>query len=129
MKFANWGFGCLFLLAAVLQWNDPDPWRWLLVYLAAGVVSISANFRPSIWRLAAAVAIVTMLWVLVDLPGVAQDFQFGSLVSSMKAEDPSIEKSRELLGLLIVLAWMIVILLDCRKKESRSEVTTTRPRE
>ena len=118
MKIGNWIFGLLFLAAAILQWNDPDPLRWILIYLGAGIVSIAATHRPAIWKAAVLVAIVGAIWAATLLPEVADNFQFSNLVSTMKVESPEIEKSRELLGLLMIASWMIVVVFNCRPRQS-----------
>lgn len=37
MKIANWVVAILFVLAAVVQYNDVDAAIWVVIYLAAGV--------------------------------------------------------------------------------------------
>lgn len=37
MKIANWIVAVLFVLAAVVQYNDVDAALWVVIYLAAGV--------------------------------------------------------------------------------------------
>jgi Transmembrane family 220, helix len=34
-RVINWVMAVLFLFAAVVQYNDPDPVRWMAMYLAA----------------------------------------------------------------------------------------------
>lgn len=42
MKIANWIVAVLFVLAAVVQYNDTDAAIWIVIYLAAGVFSALA---------------------------------------------------------------------------------------
>jgi len=37
MKIANWVVAVLFVLAAVVQFNDVDAAIWIVIYLAAGI--------------------------------------------------------------------------------------------
>jgi hypothetical protein len=38
LRLASGLFAALFLLGAIVQINDPDPLRWMLLYLAAAAL-------------------------------------------------------------------------------------------
>jgi len=106
---ANLVAALVFSLSALVQFNDPDPARWIALYGSAAVVCLAALRR---WRaapaLALAVALVALGWAAA-LRGVLRRIVFSDLFRAMKAETPAIEESREFLGLLIVAGWMIAL--------------------
>ena len=62
MRRASAVFAAVFLLAAVVQWNDPDPWLWIAGYgFAAGLSAASALGRVWLWPNALA-AVAFTLW-------------------------------------------------------------------
>lgn len=104
-------FAALFALSAGLQYNDPDPVQWALLYLAATALAVGAfrHWPQRPW--AFALAAVCVLWMATLVPGMAAFVQRGDpalLTATMKAEDPVIEDAREFLGLGIVLAYSLV---------------------
>jgi len=100
----------LFAVSAVLQFNDPDPWPWFLIYAGAAVVCALTVARKSRGRLApllvGIVAFAWAVWILFHLSG---GIAWSQLAASMHADSPQIEESRETLGLFIVAAWMTFI--------------------
>jgi hypothetical protein len=101
----------LFLFSVAVQYNDPDPVRWMAIYGAAAVACLwrSAAARVPRW-LPSVVAVTAVLWAavsarLVDpaaLPHMFDSFEMHSL---------AVEEARETSGLLIVTAWMLVVAL------------------
>jgi Transmembrane family 220, helix len=94
-------FTFLFLAFAAVQYNDPDPWIWIPVYLIYAGLSFSAAFKPlnSIWYL-----------FFFALAGVASFFAFPEhwegIGTSMMNENT--ERARESLGLMICAAVALV---------------------
>lgn len=113
--FANRAVGLLFLAAAALQWNDPDPLRWVVVYAAASIVCFAAPAWKHAWVVAAAVGCTCAAWAMALLPGTAPDFKPAHLLSGMKAGTPSIEQGREILGLAVVATWMAIVAISRRR--------------
>jgi len=90
----------LFLYASVIQYNDPDPIPWTLVYAAAAVVAGLAAFRPIFSPLPIVLGIFVLGWAGIILPGVIE-------ASALTGT----EEERELGGLLLIFSWMLVIML------------------
>jgi hypothetical protein len=111
LRRVNAVVAAVFLLSAALQYNDPDPWGWAAIYVAAGIACLLHGRVAVTWARAAAslVAAAAAIWALVLAPQALPGFRLTDLARSMKAESPEIELSRELLGLVIVLAWMVVL--------------------
>jgi len=101
----------LFLISAVLQYNDPDPIQWGAIYLAAALLSGWAAFRAQTlrWQPPALVGIVAVVWAIAIATHMHGTPAFADLFKTMKAETPPIEESREPLGLLIVALWMAIL--------------------
>lgn len=104
----------LFALSAVLQWNDPDPAAWMLLYAAAAVLGALAAAGRAPFTGLAGLAGVCAVWMAL-LSGSMAAFlargDWGLLVATMKAGEPLIEESREFLGLGLVLIWSLLALL------------------
>jgi Transmembrane family 220, helix len=97
----------VFGISALLQWNDPDPWPWALIYGGAAVVSGMSAARASTGRLAPTmIAVVAILWGVWVLTQISGGIAWSHLAESMKADSPQIEESRETLGLFLTAAWM-----------------------
>ncbi len=103
MKVLNSILAFFFLLFAIVQYNDPDPWLWIILYLFIAVISAfaAAEIYPKVWIRAGIVACIIGLGVL--LPDFINWIQNGaeSIVQKMKAEKPHIELTREFLGLFL----------------------------
>lgn len=113
MKIANWALAALFFLFALVQYNDPDPVQWMLMYggVAALYVldALGRPNRPATWVGLA----VALSWAASYAPDFWHWVQMGmpSIVETMKADKPYVELTREFLGLLIAAAgcaWLLV---------------------
>jgi hypothetical protein len=122
-RVANGVLGALFFLGAVVQWNDPDPLRWMAVYLAAASVCLLAAAGRATWPMAAAVALVALLWAGSLAPGVLGGVEIGDMVEAWEMKDDRIEEGREMYGLLLIGAWMTALAAVglLRRRRSRRE--------
>jgi hypothetical protein len=114
MKITNIVLGVLFLLFAIVQYNDPDPWLWMLLYgFVAGILLFAAFGKREKW-LAIAGFVVCTIWLLTLLPDFINWIQMGmpTITASMKTEEPHIEYTREFLGLGIC---MLALFFNWRK--------------
>lgn len=98
----------LFILFALVQLNDLDPWSWVLMYSATSAIYVWSIFKsvPQ-WLLWGGIAVIA-IWLISLLPDFINWVKMGmpTIAASMKAEAPHIELTREFLGLLICgLAW------------------------
>jgi hypothetical protein len=125
MKIFNLVFCILFILFGALQYNDPDPWLWIPIYLYAAVLCWFA-FRGRYYRKAyiAGIALYTLyaLFLVFTKNGVidwACDHDAESLVQTMKAEKPWIEDTREFGGLVILIVVLAVNYFYSKKKAPR----------
>ena len=96
--------GMLLVFAAVVQYNDPDPYAWLVLYLAAAGVSFAAVWFPDLWKIPAVVAVGAFIWAATLVPTVTQT-SFPDLFQSWEMMSREMEEGREFLGLLSVASW------------------------
>ena len=96
--------GVLLVFAAVVQYNDPDPYAWLVLYLAAAGVSFAALWFPDLWKIPAVVAVGAFVWAATLVPTVTQT-SFPDLFQSWEMMSREMEEGREFLGLLSVASW------------------------
>lgn len=116
MTAANIVMTLLFLASALVQFNDPDPWGWILIYgLAAVVCGWAARGRLR-WPSPAAVGLASLVWALTLAPKVIGEVGFGEMFESVQMHDVRVEQGREMGGLLIVAGWMAVLLLFRRRR-------------
>lgn len=106
MKVLNLVLCILFVLFAVVQYNDPDPWAWIALYLYVAVACGMAAFgKSNKWMLMLGLG-VSAIWMLTLLPDFINWVRMGmpTIVAHMKAEAPHIELTREFLGLVVCMA-------------------------
>ena len=112
MKWLRILMAALFVLAVIVQYNDPDGLSWMIAYglvVAVTVASISGR-RP--WKTALALGVGLLVWGLILSPAMGQA-SFDSFTRwSMHGND---EIVREVGGLLMAAGWMFVLaFLDRR---------------
>jgi Transmembrane family 220, helix len=100
----------LFAFAAALQFNDPDPVRWIAIYGAASVLSLTVFFRRRVPpAVAIGVAAIALVWAASIAFGGPAASEYSHMFDAWEMKSPSVEEAREASGLLIVAAWMTVI--------------------
>ena len=108
--------GVLLVFAAVVQYNDPDPYAWLVLYLAAAGVSFAALWFPDSWKIPAVVAVGAFVWAATLVPAVMQT-SFPDLFQSWEMMSREMEEGREFLGLLSVASWTTYLVHRGRKTQ------------
>jgi hypothetical protein len=115
-KFGVGTMGVLLVFAAVVQYNDPDPYAWLVLYLAAAGVSFAALWFPDLWKIPAVVAVGAFVWAATLVPTVTQT-SFPDLFQSWEMMSREMEEGREFLGLLSVASWTTYLVHRGRKTQ------------
>ena len=130
VKYANLFMAALFVFGAAVQYNDPDPLRWIAVYLAGAVACLLANRVRGLYWLPASILVVCISWSLSLMPAVVGRIPFLQMFASWEMKDSGVEMSREMYGLLIIGGWMLVLSIAAirdrrlRRADSASEGTT-----
>jgi hypothetical protein len=114
MKVLNIIFILLFVLSAALQYNDPDPYVWMPLYLYGAFLCYKAlrkEYTPALFITGLAVYSAYALYLLLDKNGViswATEHQAENIAQSMKATKPWIEETREFFGLIILIGALAI---------------------
>lgn len=107
MRWVNLAVGVMFAGFVGVQFNDPDPVRWIAMYGAAMMVCFLSDRLPGRW-VPGAFATMAFAWALTMAPGVLGEAQWSDLFETMKHENHA-EEARELMGLILTGSWMCVI--------------------
>ena len=114
MKIFNIAFCLIFILFAALQYNDPDPWLWIPLYLYTAVLcglAARERYYPSAYLIGIIVYGAYAGYKVFDRNGVIdwiQQHNAENIAETMKAAKPWIEESREFFGLVILIAVLII---------------------
>ena len=122
MKIFNIIFCLLFIFSAALQYNDPDPYLWMPVYMYGAVLCWLA-FKNKFFPKAYLIGIVAYLGYAVYLffakDGVLDwitKYNAEDIAATMKAEKPWIEETREFFGLVILVVALLINYLYAKRK-------------
>jgi hypothetical protein len=125
MKIFNLFFCILFVFSAALQYNDPDPYVWIPIYMYGAILCWLA-FRGKYYPKAYLLGIVGFAGYAVYFffadDGVLdwiQKHNAENIAETMKATKPWIEETREFFGLVILVVVLAVNYFYARKKLRR----------
>jgi hypothetical protein len=123
MKVFNWFFIVTFIVFAGLQYNDPDPYIWMPIYLYAALLcwfSIRKKFSPSAYWAGLIVYGAYALYKVFDENGLLDwisKHNAQNIAGTMKAETPWVEETREFFGLMIVITVLAINYIYLRKQK------------
>ena len=109
MKIFNYFFVFAFIVFAALQYNDPDPYVWMPIYLYAAFLcwqSTRMKFSPLAYWVGFVVYGAYAIYKMFDENGLIDwisKHHAENIADTMKAETPWVEETREFFGLLIVI--------------------------
>ncbi len=103
-------FAILFLISAVLQYNDPDPLLWIAIYGMATLVTLGFVFNRVSYIVPALVGLLGVIGFFLIFPEKFEGFAIG------QGDIKNIEEAREACGLLITAIVMFVFALRIRFK-------------
>lgn len=120
MRVMNGLMAVLFAFAVVVQFNDPDPGRWVAIYGAATVVCGIAAWRGRVAIVApVAVCAAAGVWGLWTAAGGPGRLAYVHMFDSWEMKSFGSEEAREASGLLMVAMWMAVVTLTQRRSAQR----------
>lgn len=128
MKIFNLFFCFVFILFAALQYNDPDPYLWMPVYLYTAIfcwLAFRNKLYPAAYLIGIIVYAVYALYKVFDANGLidwATKHQAENIAETMKAEKPWIEESREFFGLVILIVVLGINYFYGKHKIKRTAV-------
>lgn len=120
MKYIHILVIILFVLFAYWQFNDPDPYLWVTVYLGVSISALLTMINrpvPIVPMIGMAVCVAGLILLFPDFIKWVQG-GMPSITGSMKAESPHVELVREFLGFVIAggVYYYYVQLMRRRKK-------------
>jgi len=122
MKIFNIFFCVVFIVFAALQYNDPDPYVWMPIYLYTAVLCWLAyrnKFFPRAYLTGVAVYTVYALYKVFDTNGLIDwitKHHAQNIANTMKAETPWVEETREFFGLVILIVVLLIDYAYARRK-------------
>lgn len=117
MKIVSLTLAALFFVSTALQFNDPDPLFWIALWGVSGFIALFAAFKKCNPWIILFVLAVSSYKAFQLFPAFVTWLNDGapSIVESMSAESEYIEKVREFLGLVIIIASMTFFYIRTRK--------------
>ena len=116
---ANAVMTVMFAASVVVQYNDPDPLPWMLVYGSGAVVAGLEVVRRARVLLAAVVGLVALGWAGSIAPRVLGKVPFGDMFGAFEMKHTGIEESREMYGLLLIAVWMAAVTVAAWRRRDR----------
>ncbi len=121
MKTFNLIFCFIFIVFGALQYNDPDPYLWIPIYLFAAFLCWKASkgiFHPMITLTSIAFFTLYAIYKVFDQNGLIDWVNIHhaeNIAETMKAEKPWVEESREFFGLVIIISVLVTNYFYGRK--------------
>lgn len=111
LRLLNVLFLANYVLSIGLQYNDPDPWRWVLMYGAAAAACIVAMRRPVPRWLPGITLSAALVWLALLMPRVLGQVGISEMFQERGMATMQIEEGREGIGLALIIVWMVVLLV------------------
>jgi hypothetical protein len=109
-----------FVFCVAVQYNDPDPIRWMAIYGAALVISALLPLHRATARDAAlvgfAVGVFALVWSAILIYGIWGKVTFMDTFTRMSEKGGAVEEEREAGGLLIEGVWLSLAGLYRRRR-------------
>ena len=122
MKIFNIIFCVIFLISAGLQYNDPDPYLWVPIYMYGVVycwLAFKGKYHPKAYLIGSALLLVYAAYEFFTTDGVLDwinKHNAENIAGTMKAEKPWVESAREFFGLLMLIVVMMINYVVSRRK-------------
>ena len=126
MKIFNIFFCIVFILFAAVQYNDPDPYVWMPIYLYAAALCWFAfrnKFYPAAYLIGVTVYAVYAAYKVFDQNGLIDwmtKHHAENIAETMKAEKPWIEETREFFGLVILIVVLLIDYVYAKKPKTKA---------
>lgn len=112
VKILNRIFLLAFLLSAAVQFNDPDLFYWMAIYLAAALLCVRQLFKPVPVKFSAALLLISLIWIALLLPNVMNAVSWADIFDSLTMKTTAVEEVREIGGLVLIAIWSGILLMQ-----------------
>jgi hypothetical protein len=125
MKVFNLVFCLLFIFSAALQYNDPDPYIWMPIYLYGAILCWLAfryKYYPKAYLIGIFIYLGYAIYLFFAKDGVLDwinKHNAEDIAATMKAEKPWIEETREFFGLVILIVVLLINYFSAKRKAHR----------
>lgn len=128
LRIVSLTFAVLFVLFAAVQYNDPDPIRWMAMYLLAAACCFAFYKQRLHFAASSLIAVVAFVWALTLLPTVIrQRPPLAEVFGEAGMYGPGVEEAREMGGLLIAAVWLGALSLVAHRRAKATDPATARP--
>lgn len=123
MKIFNLVFVVIFLIFAGLQYNDPDPYLWIPIYLYAAALcwmAFRGKYYPGLMLAGVTVYAIYGIYLFFTRDGVVDwisKHHAENIAGQMKASTPWIEDTREFFGLCILCFVLLTDYFYAKRKK------------
>ena len=123
MRYLHLLVAAIFILFAGWQFNDPDWLLWMITYLIVAIVAVWQFFGGAPPKYISFGMGFIFALLITRVPDLIDWFQQGtpSIVEEMKAEEPHIELTREVLGLAISLGTLAAYYYGAKLRKQPEE--------
>ncbi len=111
LKYVNYVMILAFLFSVIVQYNDPDPLLWMLIYGAAMIACVLYTLGKLPSFLPIMITSIALVWALSLAAQVIGKVGFSELFQAFEMKDERVEVGREFGGLLIIFFWMSVLTI------------------
>jgi hypothetical protein len=124
MKALNIFFIILFVFSAALQYNDPDPYVWVPIYLYGALLcflALKKRYNTILYVVGLVIYTSYAMYLLLDANGLLSwinEHRAENILQSMKATKPWIEQTREFFGLIILIGALVVNMFAASKRKT-----------
>lgn len=116
LRYFNYLMILLFAFFAAFQFNDPNPFVWIMIYSAACAISILFAIRKLHWVMALILAVLTSIWALTITPELTSS-GFRYIFDEFQMRASGVEEAREFSGLMIVALWSVTLAWSAKRKK------------
>lgn len=108
LRVANAALGLLFVFSVAVQYNDPDPVRWMVIYGLAALACVAWERRLAS-RLRFAVPAVAAAWAVAWGRTVHLGVPAWTALTDWQMHAQGSEELRETCGLALVAGWTLLL--------------------
>jgi hypothetical protein len=133
MKALNVFFILLFVFSAAVQYNDPDPYLWIPIYLYGAILcylALKGKYNRYLYQIGFSFYLLYAVFLFIDTTGVQSwwlEHEAENIVQSMKATKPWIEETREFFGLILLCSALLInTFWISRKRKASSALDVSR---